>query len=146
MNTRMLTKFHFYSISCWRVTVRFISQHFLRNQYAKIWNYRRWLSPFSKGFLKIYYYFPNFVVASLALQMWRNVQYCVKGVRILGYSVPYFLAFVLNVERYGFSFRIQSACRKLWTRINPSMGTFHAVQFSTISIEFSWQHILNHKC
>ena len=31
MNTRMLTKFHFYSVSCWRVTVRFISQHFLRN-------------------------------------------------------------------------------------------------------------------
>ena len=52
---------------------------------------------------------------------------CVKSDRIRSYSGPYFLAFGLNMEKYSVSFRIQSECGKIQTRITPNTDTFHAV-------------------
>ena len=51
----------------------------------------------------------------------------VKSVRIRRYSVPHFLAFALNTERYEVSLGIQSECAKMRTRITPNKETFHAV-------------------
>ena len=51
--------------------------------------------------------------------------HCVKSVRLWSYSGPYFPSFRLNTERYGVSFRNQSECGKIRTRITPN--TFHAV-------------------
>ena len=60
---------------------------------------------------------------------------CVKSVRIWSYSVPYFRLFGWNTERYGVSFRIQSECGKIRTRITPHIDTFHAVSFLNLLIE-----------
>ena len=60
-----------------------------------------------------------------------NNQYnnhCLKSVRIRSYSGPYFLAFGVNMERYGAFFHIQSECGKIRTRITPNADTFHLVE------------------
>ena len=61
MNTWIPTKFHFYSTSLSKGTVRLILQHFLWSQYSiplqSLELYRlSWLNPFSKAFIKIYYF------------------------------------------------------------------------------------------
>ena len=53
--------------------------------------------------------------------------HCTKIVRIRSVSCPHFPAFGLNTERHGASLRIQSECRKIWTRKTPNTDTFHAV-------------------
>ena len=50
-----------------------------------------------------------------------------KSVRIPSYSGPHFPAFGLNMERYGVSLRIQSACGKMRTRITPNPDSCFAV-------------------
>ena len=69
--------------SCWtsssKVTVCFISQHYLWSQYvislqALELHTPSWLSPFSKAFIKIYISFENFISISLPLQKWRTIQ------------------------------------------------------------------------
>ena len=62
-----------------KVTFRFISQHFLWNQYAiplQALELHRisWLTPFSKAFIKKIV-FENSVANSLALQKWCAVQF-----------------------------------------------------------------------
>ena len=52
----------------------------------------------------------------------------VKSVRIRSYSGSYFPAFVLNTKRYSVSFRIQSECGKMRTRITANKDTFYAVK------------------
>ena len=53
------------------------------------------------------------VLTSLLLILLLKLKvYCVKSVRIWSFSVPYFLAFGLNAERYSVSLRMQSECRK----------------------------------
>ena len=47
--------------------------------------------------------------------------------RIQCYSGPFFPAFGLKRVRYGLSFRFQSECRKIRTRITLNTDTFHAV-------------------
>ena len=56
-----------------------------------------------------------------------HTYHCIKIVRIRSYSGPYFPAFELNAEIYGASFRLQSKCRKIRTRITPNTDTFYAV-------------------
>ena len=53
--------------------------------------------------------------------------HCIKSVHIWSYSGPYFPAFGLNTERYEVSFRSQSECGKIWTRITPNTDTFPAL-------------------
>ena len=53
--------------------------------------------------------------------------HCVKNVSIRSYSGPHFPAFGLNTERYGVSFRIQTKCGKVRSRITPNTDTSHAV-------------------
>ena len=50
-----------------------------------------------------------------------------KSIRIRIYSGPHFPAFGLNMERHSVSLRIQSECRKMWTKITPNTDTFLAV-------------------
>ena len=50
----------------------------------------------------------------------QSRDHCLKSVRIRGYSGPHFPAFGLNTDRYGISFRIQSECGKMRTRITPN--------------------------
>ena len=52
---------------------------------------------------------------------------CVKSIRIRSFPSTYFPALVLNTERYGVSFRIQSECGKIRTRKPPNPDTFHIV-------------------
>ena len=59
------------------------------------------------------------------------VAHCVKNVRIRSYSGPHFPAFGLNTDRYRVSFRVQSKCGKMRTRITPNTDNFHAVNVST---------------
>ena len=53
--------------------------------------------------------------------------HCVKSVRMGGFSGPHFPPFGLNTERYKVSFRIQSECQKMRTRITPNTDTFYAL-------------------
>ena len=55
-------------------------------------------------------------------------EHSVKSVCIRSYSGPHFPAFGLNTERYGVSLRIQSKCRKMWTRITPNRDAFYTVK------------------
>ena len=55
-----------------------------------------------------------------------------KSVRTRRFSGPYFLAFGLNMERYGAYLRIQSKCEKMWTRETPNTDTFHATNNSVV--------------
>ena len=60
-------------------------------------------------------------------------KHCVKSGHIRSYSGPHFSAFGLNREnreRYGVSFRIQSECEKMRTRIFLNMNKFYAVRFT----------------
>ena len=57
----------------------------------------------------------------------NNHFHCVKSVRIRSYSGLHFPAFEVSTERYGVSFRIQSDCGKMRTRIIPNTDTFYAV-------------------
>ena len=50
--------------------------------------------------------------------------HCVKSVRILSFSGPYFPAFGLNTDKYFLSLCIQS---KYGTRNTPNTDTFHSV-------------------
>ena len=59
-----------------------------------------------------------------------NTSHWVKSVRIRSFSGPYFLAFRLNTETYGLSFRIQSKWGKIRTRKSPNTDTFQAVSNS----------------
>ena len=52
---------------------------------------------------------------------------CLKSVRILSFSSPYFPTVRLNTEIYGVSVRIQSKWGKIWTRKTPNKDTFYAV-------------------
>ena len=52
--------------------------------------------------------------------------HCVKSVRILSFSGPYFPAFGLNI------LRIQSECGKIWTRKTPNTDTFHPVTITRV--------------
>ena len=54
----------------------------------------------------------------------------VKSVSIWSFSGLYLPAFGLNKERYEVSLRIQSECRKIWTRKTPNTDTFYAVRGS----------------
>lgn len=47
----------------------------------------------------------------------------------LGFSIPYFLAFVLTTEIYSVNPPSQSKCGKIPTKKIPSTDTFYAVQF-----------------
>ena len=51
-------------------------------------------------------------------------RHCVKSARIRSCSDPHFPTFGLNRERYSVSFRIQSECGKIWTRITPNTISF----------------------
>ena len=51
-----------------------------------------------------------------------------KSFRIRSYSGPYFPTFGLNTKRYEVSFRVQSECEKIRTRITPNTETFYAVK------------------
>ena len=78
---------------------------------------------YQKGCLKLRKLFVNI----------RDVQHqkalhCVKLVRIRRYSCPHFLGFGLNMDVV--SFRIQSECEKIRTRITPKTDTFHALPTS----------------
>ena len=53
--------------------------------------------------------------------------HCVKSVRIRTVSSPLFLAFGLNIERYGLSLRIQSKCVKKPIIKTSNTDTFHAL-------------------
>ena len=53
-----------------------------------------------------------------------------KIVRIRSYSGPHFPVFGLNTERYSVSFRIQSKCGKMPTRVTPNTDTFYALIIS----------------
>ena len=66
------------------------------------------------------------ITFSVPLQK-ENENRCVKRVRIWRSSGPYFPAFGLNTERNDVSVRIQSECRKTWTKKTPNTNTFHAV-------------------
>ena len=50
--------------------------------------------------------------------------HCVKSVRILSHSAPYFPEFGLKTERYPISLRIQSKCGKIRTRVTLNTDTF----------------------
>ena len=52
---------------------------------------------------------------------------CVKSIRIRSFPSSYFPVFVLNTERYGVSFRIQSKCGKMRTRKIQNPDTFYIV-------------------
>ena len=51
---------------------------------------------------------------------------CVKRGRIRSYFGPSFPAFKLITGRYSVSFRIQSECGKMRTRMTPNTDIFHA--------------------
>ena len=68
-------------------------------------------------------------------------QQCQKIVHIWSYSGPHFLAFKLNVERYGVSLHIQSESGKMQSRITPNTDTFYTVQYFNLNQSlqiFSW--------
>ena len=82
---------------------------------------------FSWNYLKFWNFFVKY---------WYNLDFlssekkhCVKNVRNQCYSGPYFAAFGLNTERYLESFRIQSKCGKIRTRITPNTDIFCAVNW-----------------
>ena len=70
----------------------------------------------------------EFVVLDVFEQFQVVARHWVKSVRIRRYSSPYFPAFVLSTERYFISFRIQTKCRKIRTRITPNTVAFYAVR------------------
>ena len=53
--------------------------------------------------------------------------YCVKSVRILSYSGPYFPALRLNMEIYEVSFHIHPECGKIRIRITLNTDTLYTV-------------------
>ena len=63
--------------------------------------------------------------------------HCIKSVHIRSYSGPYLPAFGLDTESYRVSFRIQSECRKIRTRITPNTDTFQTVVINAILYQFS---------
>ena len=52
----------------------------------------------------------------------------VKSVHVRSCSGPHFRVFGLNTERYFVSFRMQSECGKMQTKITPNTYTFLAVK------------------
>ena len=69
-----------------------------------------------------------------------NKLHCVKSVSIRSYSGTYFPVFELNTEKYGVSFRIQSECGKILTRITPDTDTFHAVLIIVKKTRTDWSN------
>ena len=65
-----------------------------------------------------------------------NKEHYAKSVRIRSYSAPHFPEFGLNTERQFVSFRIQSECGKMQTRITPNTDTFCALQ--SIGLKTIW--------
>ena len=61
--------------------------------------------------------------------------HCLKIV-CRSYSGPHFPAFRVNTGKYRVSFRIQSECGKMQTRITPNNYTFYAVLNTEICWEF----------
>ena len=55
----------------------------------------------------------------------------VKSLRIWSFSDLHFPIFGPNTDTYSISLRIQSECKKTWTRKTPHTDTFHAVMFCT---------------
>ena len=53
--------------------------------------------------------------------------HCMKNVYILNFSSPHFPEFGLNTDKYSVSLRIQSECRKIWTKKTPNTEKFYAV-------------------
>ena len=74
--------------------------------------------------------------ANCEVSKWTDYgkRYCVKNVRILSYSGPYSPSFGPNTERCSVSFRIQSECGKIRTRITPNTDTFYSVGYINFSI------------
>ena len=60
------------------------------------------------------------------------IYHCLKSVRIWSYSGRRFPIFGLNTESYGVSFRIQSECGKMGTRITPNTDTFYIMSISVL--------------
>ena len=71
---------------------------------------------------------PIKLISTLVFQqnLVANVLIESAGIRSFKSSL-HFPAFGLNTEKYGVSFRIQSKCGKMWTRITPNSDTFYAV-------------------
>ena len=75
----------------------------------------------------VYYFFPFHQLSILQNVTVLAQCHCVKSVRIVIYTGPYFSTFELNTERYVLSVRIRSECRKMRTRITPNTDAFCAV-------------------
>ena len=60
---------------------------------------------------------------------------CVNSVRNRSYSGPHFPAFGLNREKYSVSFRIQSTCGKIRTKITLNTDLFCAVFTSFLNLK-----------
>ena len=61
--------------------------------------------------------------------------HCVNSVRNWSYSGPHFPAFGLNREKYSVSFRIQSTCGKIRTKITLNTDIFCAVFTSFLNLK-----------
>ena len=79
--------------------------------------------------------FANFTGKHLCQSLFFN-KHCVKSVCIRSYSGPHFPAFGLNTGRYSVYLRIQSKCRKMWTRITPNMDTFSQWKLQALACNF----------
>ena len=58
--------------------------------------------------------------------------YCMKSVRIQGFSGPYFPPFKLNTEIYSVNPRILSECRKIQTRKTAKTDNFYILPANTV--------------
>ena len=65
----------------------------------------------------------GYLVTGNVSKTFSNQLHCVKSVRILSYSGPYFPAFGLNTEKYSVSLHIQSECGKVLRRVTPNTDT-----------------------
>ena len=70
----------------------------------------------------------NSHIATMVNHYGMRNRYFMKSVHIQSYSGPHFPVFGLNTERDFLSFRIQSECGKMRTRITPNMDTSYAVR------------------
>ena len=84
----------------------------------------------------------NARIFSLLNNSFQSRMHCVKSVQIRSF---FWSVFSLIRTEYGEILRIQSECRKIWTRKNSVFGHFHAVMnfaIRVIYIYFSQQNIL----
>ena len=71
------------------------------------------------------------------LDLNNSMLHCVKSVCIRRFSVPHFLAFVLNTEIYRVHLRIYSESGEMRTRKTPNIDTFNAMLTTTTIIWFT---------